>query len=109
MRIHRAGLLLADGQRADAYFLNVFNASPERDVQVTHVWIETEPKVVVMTKPLPVDVKAGRQWETFVEVAALPAGATGIERLGRVQLADGKVVESVARENVPPAGAIPDG
>jgi hypothetical protein len=109
LRIHRADLVMSNGQRIDAYFLNVWNASPERDVQVTHVWIEAEPHVAVLTKPLPVDVRAGRQWETYVAAADLPAGLIGIEQLGRAQLADGTIVVSDARQSVPPAGAIPDG
>jgi hypothetical protein len=56
------------GDALECYFINVWNASPERDVTVTHVWLETQPQVQVMTKPLPARIAPHARWETFVPV-----------------------------------------
>ena len=91
------------------YYVNVLNASPERDVTVTHVWFATEPRVdfVNPMRPLPTRIAPRDQWETWIEVARVPSAAPAVYRLARAQLADDRVVESVERENVPPAGMIP--
>ena len=105
LRVHRA-YVTNHPQQPECYFLNLFNASPERPVTITHVWIETDPSVPVMTKPLPVRIESGAQWETFVPVASVPQDAE-VECLGRAMLADGTVLKSSPRTNVPPAGFVP--
>jgi hypothetical protein len=50
----------------------VLNASPERDVTVTHVWLDTEPQVQVLTKALPTTITPRAQWETFLALADVP-------------------------------------
>jgi hypothetical protein len=107
VRVHRAWLLAPD--QIDCYFVNVWNASPEREVTVTHVWIATQPRVQVLTKRLPTRIAPRAQWETFVPVAELPGSPPDVDvfRLARVQLADDTVIKSDRRENVPPAGFVP--
>jgi len=68
LRVHRAEFVTAP-ERGECYFLNVFNASPERAVTVTHVWIESEPATHAIVKPLPARIEPGAQWETWVVVA----------------------------------------
>jgi hypothetical protein len=43
LRVHSA-ILITDPQQPECYFLNVWNASPERAVSVTHVWIASDPR-----------------------------------------------------------------
>jgi hypothetical protein len=112
LRIHRANLHVLNGQPirpTDCYFLNLWNASPERPVQVTHLWIETPGgHLSVLTRPLPVTIAQQHQWETWIEVGQIPA-STDVERDARAKLADGRVIESEPRNpsDSPPAGAVP--
>lgn len=119
LRVHRALLLAprlsrerytqgysAPPEDKDCYFLNVWNASPQRRVQVTHVWVETPGHLAVLTRPLPVTIEPGEQWETWVEATDLPGGLV-VEEVARAQLADGTVLRSEPRLDVPPAGAVP--
>jgi hypothetical protein len=105
LRVHRA-FITNHPRQPECYFVNVFNASPERAVTVTHVWFATEPSVQVLTKTLPTRIEPGAQWETFVPVENVPAG-DDIAYRARAQLADGTVVESIPRTDVPPAGFVP--
>ena len=107
LRVHTA--MLQTTPPVACHFLNLWNASPERRVQVTHVWIEPSGggHVSVQTRPLPATVEPQHQWETYVPVSAVPPG-TDVEHSARVKLASGDVIESVPRgDDVPPAGAIP--
>lgn len=97
---------MTDPEQPECYFLNVLNGSPERTVTVTHVWIEGEPHVAVMTRPLPATIPPDQQWETWIRVDAVPQG-TVVERAGRAQLADGNVIRAEPRTDVPPAGYVP--
>jgi hypothetical protein len=106
VRVHQA-ILLTDPRQPSCYFVNIHNASPEREVTVTHVWFATAPEVHVGTKPLPKRIAPGDQWETWVEASALPAGAEDVETLARAKLADGTVISSTPREDVPAAGYVP--
>jgi hypothetical protein len=105
LRVHRAWL--ASPEQGECYFLNVQNASPEREVTVTHVWIASEPPVEAMAKELPARIKPGDQWETWIPVDRVPATAESVERLGRAQLGDDNVLKSVPRTEVPSAGYVP--
>jgi hypothetical protein len=104
LRIHRAAFV---GRPAsDAWFLNIWNASPERSVQVTHVWIESSAgHIPALAKPLPAVIDPDRQWETWIEVARVPD--RDVFHAGRAQLADGTVISSGPRDDVPPAGMVP--
>jgi hypothetical protein len=61
LTIHRADLARTDafvgddviGSRTDSYFTTVTNASRDRDIVVTHIWIETEPPVHIQDSALP--------------------------------------------------------
>ena len=107
VRVHEA-VLLSDPRKPSCYFVNVLNASPEREIQVTHVWFEIDPQTQkhVLTRP-PGRVAARSQWETWIEAAELPFTLTRPERLARVKLGDGSVIHSQPREDVPAAGFVP--
>jgi hypothetical protein len=113
LRVHRARLTILHGRPlatpVDAYFLNVWNASPERQVQVTHLYVETpDGQISVLTKPLPQTITAEHQWETWLPVAHVPAGVDVVEA-ARATLSTGAVIESEPRLDVPASGAVPDG
>jgi hypothetical protein len=93
--------------RGEAYFLNVQNASPEREITVTHVWIATEPPVHAVARQLPAQIKPGAQWETWIPVNDVPAGTENVERLGRARLGNDTELKSVPRTDVPPVGYVP--
>ena len=111
VRVHVAQLTTAPG-RPLCCFVNVFNASPQREVTVTHVWWETEPKthVINVQRPLPARIRSGDQWETWIPIDELRVADVEEDySLARVQLADDSVVASVKRVNVPEAGVVPGG
>jgi hypothetical protein len=106
VRVHRAFLLNAPGQ-PEAWFVNVLNASPSRAVGITHVWIEMEPPMHVVTRKPPSRLAPDEEWETWIETGALPPGTGDLTTLARVRLTTGRVIKSVARRDVPPAGFVP--
>jgi hypothetical protein len=110
VRVHEAAINDSGGW-TPCYFVNVLNASPEREVTVTHVWFETDPPVhfVNPDRPLPARIRPRDQWETWIEAARVPAVPPGVLGLARARLADDRVLHSVAREDVPPVGMIPGG
>jgi hypothetical protein len=108
LRVHRAWFLSSPDQ-GECYFLNVQNTSPEREVTVTHIWIASEPSVHALAKELPVRIRPGAQWETWIPVDRVPSDAENVERLGRARLGDDSELRSVPRTDVPAAGYMPEG
>jgi hypothetical protein len=107
VRVHRAFLLNAPGQ-PEAWFVNVLNASPSRAVGVTHVWVETPfGRIDVVTRKRPNRLGPDEQWETWIEASALPSGTGDLTTSARALLTTGQVIESVARQDVPPVGYVP--
>jgi hypothetical protein len=118
LTVHRATKFLAGFSFGDDvhtmegeyYFITVTNASRERDIVVTHVWLDTDPRVDVVDTALPVRLRYSQPWETSVPVEQVPEGTTDVEWRARCQLApDDKVVKSRPRRNVPPVGTVPRG
>jgi hypothetical protein len=95
------------GEGIDAFFINIWNASPVRPIGITHVWIATEPETPVLARRPPQRLEADGQWETWIEVDQLPEGTSGVEHLARVKLTNGTVIESVPRDDAGTAGFIP--
>jgi hypothetical protein len=94
----------------DGYFITITNASRDRDIVVTHVWINSDPPVHVHDTDLPVRLKHSARWETSVPVRKVPADPDEIPWLARCLVApDDKVVKSRPRRNVPPFGTVPSG
>jgi hypothetical protein len=94
----------------DSYFITITNASRDRDIVVTHVWIETEPPVHVDDAALPLRLKHSAAWETSVPVQDVPAEPNAVPWLARCVLSpDDKVIKSRPRQNVPPFGTVPRG
>jgi hypothetical protein len=63
-------------------------------VTVTEVWLQAALRISISTRPLPVTIGPGEQWETWIEQRELPPGTTGVEQLARVGLTDGQVISS---------------
>ncbi len=103
--VHRASFI--GGGPDQYYFVNVTNLSKSRDVEITHVWFETDPQVHVMQpkRPLPKRLKPDESWETWIPVTALPIkDEKRVFTLGRVRLSNDVVVKSKKRRHVPSAG-----
>ncbi|HET9736841.1 MAG TPA: hypothetical protein VFP78_01875 [Solirubrobacteraceae bacterium] len=92
----------------DEYFVTVTNASRDRDIVVTHVWFDTEPRVDLLDPELPVRLKYSEPWETSVPVEKVPADPEQVPWLARCLLSpDDKVIKSRPPKDVPPAGTVP--
>ena len=95
-----------------AYFINVTNLFEDRDIEITHVWFETTPRMYVlrMDRALPVRLKPYESWETWQDANTLPpAIRDDAFRLARVRLSTGLVIESVENVDVPERGFVPGG
>lgn len=106
VRTHRAYL----PPNVDCYFINVTNLSPQRDAEITHVWMASDPEVHVLNlqRQLPRRLRPEESWETWIEVDRLPENVRETAHaLARVRLSTGSVIKSKRNENVPPIGSIP--
>jgi cobalamin biosynthesis protein CbiG len=92
---------------AEHYFIKATNLSRQRELEITHVWCETEPPVHVLNpnRPLPARLRLDETFETWIGVAAIP-DVPNVERLVRVALSNGKVVKSRLNKHVPPVGGV---
>jgi hypothetical protein len=100
------GQVLPRGE--EHFYVRVVNASHDRDIVVTHVWFDTEPRVDVHDPQLPLRLAYSAPWETEVPVADIPVDPDEALWLARCLLApDDKVVKSRPRKNVPPVGSVP--
>ena len=105
--VHQAKFV---GGSVPYYFVKVTNLSPTREIEITHVWFDTDPPVHFLSpeRPPSARLRPDETWEDWVEASAL-AGASNVERLARVRLANGKVVKSRPNKNVPPIGYVAGG
>ena len=92
------------------YFMKVMNLSRSREIEITHVWFETKPPVHILNpdRPLPARLRLDETFETWIPVSFVST-ASNVERLGRVQLSNGKIVKSRLDKHVPPVGAVAGG
>jgi hypothetical protein len=93
---------------SENYYVNVTNASHDRDITVTHIWFDTTPPVHVADSALPKRLRYSEPWETAIPISKVPAEPDKALWLARCRLSpDGKVVKSRPAENVPPIGRVP--
>lgn len=87
--------------------MKVTNLSPSREIEITHIWFDTEPPAHVLNqdRPLPARLRLDETFETWIPVAAVPH-EENIERLGRVRLSSGKTVKSRLNKAVPRIGHV---
>jgi hypothetical protein len=104
--VHRAFFRNRDDKR-EQFFIWVTNLSPNREVEVTHIWFETNPRKDILNpeRPLPKRLKPDERWETWIAVADVPT-EDDLERKVRVLLSNGKVVKSLPNPAVPPVGHV---
>jgi hypothetical protein len=94
----------------ECFFIKVTNLSRDRDIEITHIWFETNPQVHVLNpeRPLHAPVRPGQTFETWKPVAEVP-DAPNVLRLGRVHLSNGKTIATRPYEDVPPQGTVAGG
>jgi serine/threonine protein kinase len=105
---HRAVYL---GSLRKALFINVTNLSETVDREVTHIWVEADPKTYIENprRPLPKRLKPQETWETWIELGQLPNDLVNenLPSLVRARLSTGEVLCGVRNESVPESGWIP--
>jgi hypothetical protein len=107
--VHRAFFARSD---RECFFLNVTNLSRTREIEITHIWFDTTPQISALEpdRPLPKRLKPDESWETWIDVARLPAESReSAFRLGRLRVSTGAVIKSKKNANVPPQGTVPGG
>ena len=92
------------------FYVNVTNASHDRDVNVTHIWFDSTPPLYVQDRDLPKRLAYGASWETAVPLSEVPGDPDEALWLARCRLSHSKkVIRSKPNENVPPVGTVPRG
>jgi serine/threonine protein kinase len=95
------------------FFINATNLSQSLEREITHIWIEGDPKIHVMNdrRPLPKRLKPQETWETWIDLWQLPQDIfnDGLHTRVRARLSTGEVVSAVLNEDVPEQGFIPGG
>jgi len=102
--VHR-GIFLPESP--DYFFVKVVNLSQSHDIEITHLWFDTDPPVHILNdaRPLPTRLRPNETFETWVPVAALP-DVPNMEQLGRVLLSSGQIVKSLLNDDVPRVGTV---
>ena len=91
-------------------YITITNASHQRAIVVTHVWLATDPRVDVLDQALAKRLEYGDVWETWVPMSKIPEGTDELEWLARCLITpDDKIIKSKPRKNVPPVGTVPRG
>lgn len=76
------------------FYITVTNASHDREIVVTHMWIETTPPLHIHDPGLPVRLRYSAPWETIVPVDQVPGDPELVPWLARARLApDDKTVK----------------
>ena len=108
--VHR-GVFIQNGEWA--YFINATNLSRSRSLEITHVWLDSQPQVHAIRpeRPLPKRLAPDETWETWISESSVPASWRGERAFtaGRVRLSTGRIVNSIHNKNVPTYGSIPGG
>ena len=105
--VHRAFFTHGYDDKRQQFFIWVTNLSSKREVEITHIWFQTNPRKDVLNpeRPLPKRLQLDERWETWIPVADVPT-EDDLERKVRVQLSNGKVVKSRLNKDVPPTGHV---
>jgi hypothetical protein len=91
----------------ECFFIKVTNLSSSREIEVTHIWFATEPRVDVLNQArrLPARLRLDETFETWIPVSAIPA-VRHVESKARVRLSTGKVIKSKLDKRIPPLGYV---
>jgi hypothetical protein len=110
LTVHRA-FFLPSGP--ECFFINATNLSRDREIEVTHIWIDTQPEMTPVLnpqRPLPVRLRPDETWETWFPVAALPTTHHDqVFTLARARLSTGSVIRSRRNRSVLGTGIVPGG
>jgi hypothetical protein len=91
-------------------YIGIVNRSRDRDIVVTHIWIDADPPLHVHDPDLPRRLAYDARWETPVPTDQAAAPRDQVPYLVRCQIEpDDKIIKSRPRENVPPYGRVPRG
>ena len=105
--VHRAKFMPVLPESSEYYFVKVVNLSRNREIVITHIWFDTDPRAHLVNSlpagPLPARLGPDQPEEVHALVAEVP-NAPNVEWLGRVRLSSGKTVKSQLNKKVPPVG-----
>ena len=103
--IHRAYF---DDMNEPSIFLKIVNLS-KSDIEVTHVWLDTIPKIHFLNnkRPLPVRIQPNQTWETWINESVMKNYKINqIVKLGRVLDSSGNIFKSKENTTVPEEGYV---
>jgi len=100
--VHRA---FFDGNPTEHFFVKIVNTTPDADVEVTHVWYQSNDRVDILVRRLPVRLRPSETWETFIAVADIPRDADAFDHF-HAHLSTGEVYASSQNKDVPPRGFV---
>jgi hypothetical protein len=108
LRVHRAQFV---GSPKEYYFINATNISPNRALEITHIWHEDGKHHIPVNQPsrlLPVRLDIDQSWETFIGVSDLPEiNSKNPYENFRARISTGEVFQSELNLSVPPYGSVP--
>jgi len=95
------------------YFINATNLSPNRALELTHIWYEDEDHhipIMQASRPLPIRLDVDQSWETWINVYKIPeANRFSAFESFRARISTGTIFKSEANLDVPPYGFVPGG
>jgi len=95
------------------YFINATNLSPDKALELTHIWYEDEDHhipVIQASRLLPVRLDVDQSWETWINVYKIPeANRFSAFENFRSRISTGTIFKSEANLDVPPYGFVPGG
>jgi len=106
---HRAFFV---SSQVECLFLNITNLSSNKEIEITHVWIDNNPQIAVKNKdrPLPKRLKPDESWETWIRISKIPEQILDdpFEK-ARLRISTGRIIKSNENKNVPKSGSVPGG
>ena len=92
--VHRA--FLEDRQK-EAFFITITNLTLDREIEITNIWFNSNPKVHVIRndRVLPKKLKPNETWDTWLPVNKLPSAYHPyVFKMVRVRLSNGSLAYS---------------
>lgn len=101
------------GSYTPCFFINATNLCRDVDIEITHIWFESNPKVFAANadRPLPKRLRPHETWETWVSLTQFSSEHLheGLYHLARARLSTGEIISSTKNESVPDEGYVPGG
>jgi len=105
--VHRAFL---EDSRKEAFFIIITNLTLDREIEITHIWFNSNPKVHVIRddRLLPKKLKPNETWDTWLPVNKLPSGYhPHAFTMVRVRLSNGSLAYSEQNLTPPEKEIVP--